>query len=237
LGQKECNVSENHGRDEPLARYEITEAAASEKKWTLSLYPDYCRLEPPDGEAHEVDRAEWRERVQTIESGLFLRRVLIVTLAKKRVIFKLSAEAFAAVSAWIGPPTMEDLTFTLKQRFRWVLPLGLLFVLAGLPLADLPWEPVSLGLGLALILTGTLAKLWPHRILFALDSLWFAVLAANAVRLLLQEWSWLRLVQLLAALALVQSGWRAYRRFAPERMAAPEAEPNHGGSDTPRGEI
>jgi len=205
---------------EPMAWYEITEAASSQKKWTLSLYPDYFRLETTDGVPHEVSRAELPERVQTIESGLFFRRVLVVTLGKKKVIFTLAPEAFAAVSAWIGPPTMQDLKLSLKRRFSWVLPIGFLFVLTALPIGELPWEPVSLGLGLGLILTGTLAKLWPHRICFAMDSLWFSCLAANSVWLLVQEWSWLRFGLLLVQLALVQSGWRDYRRFAPERMAA-----------------
>ena len=219
-------MSTEHGLDGPTARYEITEATTS-KKWTLSLYPDHLGLETADGESHAVERAELRGRVQTIESGLFLRRVLVVTLGKKNVFFRLSPEAFAALSAWIGPPTREDLKLSLKQRFGWVLPIGFLIVLTALPIGELPWEPVSLGLGLALILTGTLARMRPHRIFFALDALWFSVLAANSVWLLIQEWSWLRLVFLLVQLALMRSGWRDYRRFAPERMAAePGAAPD-----------
>jgi hypothetical protein len=56
--------------------------------------------------------------------------------------------------------------------------------------------------------------------LFALDSLWFSFLAANSIWVLLQEWSWLGLVALLVQLALVRSGFREYRRFAPMRTAA-----------------
>jgi hypothetical protein len=214
-------VSTEQAVDEPMARYEITEATTPEKKWTLSLYPDYFRLETADREPEEVDRAELRQRVQTLD-GLILRRVLVVTLGKKKVIFRLQPEAFEAVSEWIGPPTREDLKLSLKRRFSWVLPIGFLFVLTALPIGDLPWEPVSLGLGLALILTGTLAKVWPHRIFFALDSLWFSFLAANSIWLLANEWNWLQFVLLLVQLALVQGGWREYRRFAPERMGTPE---------------
>ena len=213
-------MSAEHELGQPVACYEITEAAASKKPWALSLYADHFQLETLDGEPHEVGRAELRERVQTIEGGLLLPRMLVVKLGKKKVIFRLSPEAFAALKAWIGPPTLEDLKLGLKRRLSWVVPLGFLFVLTSLPIGNLPWNPVSLGLGLALVLTGSMAKLWPHRIFFALDSLWFSFLAANSIWLLIHEWSWLRLVALLVQLVLVRSGFREYRRFASVQMAA-----------------
>jgi hypothetical protein len=210
-------VSAEHTGDEPLAWFDIHEAAPA-KKWTLSLFRDYLKLEPRDGKAYEIDRADVPERVQKIESWL-LRRGLIVTLGKKKVMFQLPSDAFAAVSAWIGPPTVEDLKVGLKRRLSWVVPIGILFVLSALPLGDLDWEPVSLALGLGLILTARLAKLWPHRNFFLIDSLWFASLAANSVWLLSQEWTWLRVGLLVLQLACVRSGWREYRRFAPEKIA------------------
>jgi hypothetical protein len=103
--------------------------------------------------------------------------MLVVKLGKQKVFFRLSPEAFAGFRAWVGPPTPEDLKLGLKRRLSWVMPLGVLFVLTSLPIGNLPLNPVSLGLGLALVVTGTLAKLWPHRIMFALDALWFSFLA------------------------------------------------------------
>jgi hypothetical protein len=223
-------VSAEHQRNEPVACYEITEAATSQKKWTLSLYPDYFRLEAPDREPCDVERAERRLRVQTMDA-LLARRCLVVKVAGKNVIFRLTPEAFAAVKAWIGPPTLEDLKLSLKQRLGWLLPVGGLTVLVALPIGGLPLEPISLGLGLTLIVTALLAKLWPHRALFAVDSLWFSVLAANSIWRLLDEWSWLQVLLLWLQLALARSGWREYHRFAPERMAV-EAEPapDYGGA-------
>ncbi len=215
-------MSMEHAVDEPIAQYEITETGASKKVWSLSLYPDHFRLESPGGEPHEVDRAELPERVQTFDRSLFLQRVLVVKLGKKQGIFKLSEEAFTAFSAWIGPPTRADLKLCLKRRLSWITPIGYLFVLTALPIGDLPWNPINFALGLALILTGTLAKVRPHRVYFALDSLWFSFLAANTLWMQVQQWSWWRLVVILVQLALVRSGWRDYRRFAPERMAAAE---------------
>jgi len=225
----EGDVSAEHELNRPLACYEIVDASTS-KKWALSLFPDNFQLETLDGELHEVGRAELRERVQTMEGGLGVPRMLVVTLGKKQEFFKLSPEVFAAFVEWMGPPTLEDLKRSLKRRLSWVIPLGALIVLTSLPIGKMIGNPVSLGLGLTLILTGTLAKVWPHRILFALDSLWFSFLSANSIWLLFQEWSWLRLGVLLVQLALVRSGFREYRRFAPVRTPAESgAAPDPGG--------
>ncbi|HKA06228.1 MAG TPA: hypothetical protein VKD71_03155, partial [Gemmataceae bacterium] len=147
--------------DKPLAWFDIHEAGAPKKKWTILLFRDYFELEPATGKSFFIDRTELPEKVQKIDTWLFPRG-LMVTLNKKKVLFQLSPDAYSAVSAWIGPPTHEHLKFTLKQRLRWVAPIGILFVLSALPIGDRDWEPVSLALGLGLILTARLAKLWPH---------------------------------------------------------------------------
>jgi len=218
-------VSTDPDEDNPLVWYEITETSPAATKWTLSLYLDYFRLETRDDGPYEVDRADVPEKVQTFDQGLFLRRVVAVKLAKKKLLFRLEPVVFAAVQAWIGPPTAEHLKVALKRRLGWVTPLGLLFVLAALPIGDRDWEPVSLALGLGLILTARFAKLWPHRVFFAIDALWFAGLAANSVWLLAHDgWSWLRAGLLVLQVLLVRSGFREYRRFAPGRMAPVPAD-------------
>jgi hypothetical protein len=226
----EGNVSAEHELNQPSACYEITDQSGS-KKWALSLFPDKFQLETLDGELHEVSRAQSRERVQTIEGGLFLPRMLVVTLGEKKVLFfKPSPEVFAAFVEWLGPPTLEDLKRSLKRRLRWVIPLGVLIVLSSLPIGNIVGDPVSLGLGVTLILTGTLARVWPHRILFALDSLWFSFLSANTIWLLIHEFRWLRLGVLLVQLALVRSGFREYRRFAPVETPAESGAASDAGS-------
>jgi hypothetical protein len=203
--------------DKPLAWFDIHEAGAVTKKWTIFLFRDHFELESADGKVHEIDRADLPEKVQKIDSWL-LPRGLMVTLGKKSVMFQFPPDAYSAVCAWIGPPTHEHLKFALKRRLRWVTPIGILFVLSGLPIVEQDWEPVSLALGLGLVLTARLAKLWPHRNFFLIDSLWFLSLAVNTAWLLSQEWSSFRLGLLLLQLACVRSGWREFRRFAPEHM-------------------
>ena len=213
---------DDHDTEQPLAWFDIHEGGAPTKKWTLLLYRDVIELEPKDGRPYVIYRDEVPERVQKFDSGLFMRNAIMVTLGKKNIVFQLSPDAFSAVNAWIGPPTDEDLKAALKRRLKWVTPIGLLFVLGALPVGEMDWEPVSLTLGLGLILTARLAKLWPHRNFFLIDALWFGCLAANTVWLLTQEWGWLRLFLLAVQLLCVRGAWREYRRFAPEKMKGAE---------------
>jgi hypothetical protein len=210
------HVSIEHDSTDPATNWEVTEMGAGRKKWRLSLHPDFLRMEN-EKEETEVDRVDLPQRVETVD-GLLLRRLLIVKFDKKKRSFQLTPDEFEAVVDWIGPPTVEDLKVTLKRRLGWVLPIGFLFVLPSL-IVGIEQDPVSLGLGLTLILAGLLAKLFPSRNFFAVESLWFSFFAANSLWHLLQEWGWLRFMILLLQLSLVRGGWREYRRFAPKRMA------------------
>jgi hypothetical protein len=225
-------VTEDHDREEPLAWFDMHETAAPTKKWRILLYCDLFELEPADGRPYVIYRDEVPERVQKFESGLFLRNSIMVMIGKKNTVFQLSPDAFSAVNAWIGPPGEEDLQWALKRRLKWVTPIGLLFVFGSLPIGHLEWDPVALSLGLGLILTARLAKLWPSRSFFLLDSLWFACLAANSIWLLTEDWGWWRCFMLVLQLLCVRSGWREYRRFAPHKMNGAAEEGQWTADDT-----
>ena len=201
--------------DEPLARFPVTEAGKPAAGWTLEFFPDHFRLEPADGDPVEVDRAAVPERVQVHDRALFLSRVMSVKVGRRSVLFQLSPEAFAALKAWVGPPTAADLQVSLKRRLGWVTPVGLLFVLTALPVVRGDWDPFALAFGLGLILTARLARLWPHRVFFLVVSGWLLLLAANSALVLYFEWGWFRAVLLALQLMLAWGGWREYRRFAP----------------------
>src|SRR5262245_49484436 len=96
--REESIVDTEQSADEPIAWHEITELTGGQKKWKLALYPDCFLLASPEGEPQQIDRDELPELVQVMDSGLFLRQVLAVTLDKKKVIFKLTPEVFAEVS-------------------------------------------------------------------------------------------------------------------------------------------
>ena len=201
--------------DEPLARFPVTEAGKPKVGWTLELFPDHLRLDPAVGEPVEVDLADVPERVQVFDRMVFIPRVMGVKIGRRSVPFQLPPDAFAALKAWIGPPTEAALKVRLKQRLGWVTPVGVLFVLTALPIGQLDWDPVALAFGLALILTARLARLWPHRVFFLVVAGWLLLLAANSAVVLFFEGGWLRAGFLALQLMFAWNGWREYRRFAP----------------------
>ena len=206
---------DDYDEEKPLARFKIHEVGAPTKTWKLFVFRDFLDFEPKDGRPYEIDRDEVPERIQKMD-GMLLRRVLLVKFKNKNVSFQLSPDDYAAITAWIGPPTEEDLKVALKRRLKWVVPIGILFVIAATPLGQEEWDAVSLTLGLGLITTAWLAKLWPSRNIFLVDSLWFACLAANSAWLLTKEWSWFRFGILVIQLLCIRGGWSEYRRFALE---------------------
>jgi hypothetical protein len=224
-------VSADDLPDEPLARFPVIEAGKPAGGWALEFYPDYLRLEPAAGDPVEVDRADLPERVQVFDRAMFIPRVLAVKIGRRSVLFQLPPDGFAALKAWTGPPTEADLRVGLKRRLGWVTPVGLLFVFLALPVGGADWDPVSLGLGLGLILTARLARLWPHRAFFLVAAGWFLLLAANTAWLLYLDWGWFPAVVLTFQLLLAWTGWREYRRFAPPPPADPTADGTGIGPD------
>jgi hypothetical protein len=217
-------VSDEQVGEAPLAEYRINEAGKPDRKWTLLIFAERLEFESPDGGVREIAWDDRHERLQAHDRAFLMRRLVVAKLGKKQVMFQLEPDAFDAVKVWIGPLTIEDLKVCLKRQVGWTLPIGILFIITALPVGELPFEPVSFGLGLGLIFTALLAKIRPHRIFFALVSLWFCALAANSLAILINDWGWFRLILLVAQLLLAWRGIREYHRFAP----APE-EPPHAG--------
>lgn len=196
------------------SRWEVHEGGAPARKWTLILLPDRLRLESAgDAPSVEVPRPEIPHKVEILH-GLVFRRVLVI---KKGKPFQLKPDAFAALQAWMGPPTREDLKVALRRRMGWTLPIGAIFVLGSLPIegpSPQPFVPVTAGLGASLILLSVVSRLAPNRVFFLLDSIWFVGLAAETVRQVVVGESgpvWLALVAF--QLAAAGSGLRQYRRF------------------------
>jgi hypothetical protein len=151
-----------------------------------------------------------------------LGRALVARIPKP-VILKLDDSSLAVLTFWVGPLTLEDLKGELRRRLRWTVPIGLLFVLGSIPLpgdpaagvAGVPFDPVSLVLGLGLIALSVAARIVPHPFLLALDGLWFLLLAADTVWGVVRGgdsvW-WLALAAFLVLAGLQPLA--AYRRFS-----------------------
>lgn len=215
--------------------YEALELAGKQPKWRLTLSPDAIRLEPPDpGEPIEVRRTERTARVELL-NGVFLRRLLGVALAKKgKKLFRLDPAGYAALQAWAGPPTTEDLRKSLKRRFGWSVGLGALIILTSLPLRgdpehgipDLALNTVSLAMGIALISAGLMSRFMPSRIFFLVDCVWIAVAAWSTVDLLVDSFSVFNALILLFQANYILMSVREFRHFgALQDAVAPPSAP------------
>jgi len=199
----------------------LVDSSSRKRQWRVTVLADRLRLAPEDApENHELLRTEAGTRL-LLHSSFPMGKTLVAKVPKP-VIFKLDEAAFAVLRDWVGPLTAADLKLQLRQSLRWTIPIGILFILGSLPLSGdpesgiqaVPFDPVSFGLGLGLIALSVLARVWRHRLLFALDGVWFLLLAADTAWDVVgrgrSPW-WLLIVAFLLLAALQPLS--AYRRF------------------------
>jgi hypothetical protein len=195
--------------------YVVEDMARRESRWRLRIRPaDLALFEPNESQPLVI----LRERMQT---DAMLSEALQVLALKtpKRVTLKLSPEAMAAVVDWLGEGRLA--AFYLKQRYSWVLAIGVIWILASLPLPgdpesgvdSVPLDSFGMGMGVALTIAWGVAKWRPHPALFLVDSLWFLCLTAY---LTLQVWHgrsglWMILVVML--LWMASRGFKHFARF------------------------
>ena len=202
--------------------FEVVAEAGRKGTWTISLNEDALTMAAVNGEeSFHIARAAVEEKVELRESRL-TNPFLIVSIPKKKVIFKLDRAQADSFKEWLGPPTMTGLKAALKRRLRWSLPIGILFVVASLPLPAnpeagieaVPFDPVLGLFGVSLLVLSILTRIWHRRILFLLDGIWFSLLAANvAVGILRGDSVWWTIVVILLIIG-ARSGFSEYRRFA-----------------------
>ena len=210
-------------RSKPELTLTAFQNAAGRPTWTLELYGD--RLELSRGDRREtVARADLSDQVELID-GVLLSRILAVTFdadaPTKRTLFVLEAEAFAQLSAWIGPPTRKVLGRVLREKLSpfWTIPVGLLWAyLAFLPRRGDPSvaspDAQALTLGLTLFLLGVLSRLVRHRVLLLGYAVWFAAFSAYCVLDFRETDSIVSMVLAAVSIGLASSGLAQFQRFA-----------------------
>ena len=99
----------------------------------------------------------------------------------------------------------------------------MLFVFASIPLPGdpeagleaVPFDAVSAFLGASLIALSILTRVWPGRILFLLDGVWFSLLAlVVAVDIFRGDSAWWATLVIVLIL-VAKGGFSEYKRFAP----------------------
>ena len=202
--------------------FEVVAEVGRKGAWTVSLGADSLTIAAVDGdESFQIARAEAEEKAELRESRL-TNPFLVVSIAKKKVIFKLDHVQAESLKEWLGPPTMIGLKVALRRRLRWSLPIGILFVLASLPwpanpeagLEAVPFDPVSGSFGVSLLALSILTRFWHHRILFLLDGVWFSLLAVNvALGIYRGDSPWWMIIVIVLMVG-AKSGFSEYKRFA-----------------------
>ena len=194
----------------------IEQMSSPPRPWKLTLYPAHLTLEPAsyDTPPFLVLREEMMKSASFIEG----MRALALTKPFK-VTFKLPKEAAQTLADWIGKPVLA--AHYLRRRYGWVLPVAVIWALGSMPYAGdpaagveaVPFDPIALVLGLALVAAWACAKWRPHPALFLVDSIWFLVMAAHLGMEVAQGRSkgWLVLVALLAWMAVI--GFKHFVRF------------------------
>ena len=206
--------------DEVL-EFEIIEMSTKKRAYTLTLLADKVRFtEAETGQVEEIWRHHAWERLE-VHDSMVMRRTIVAKIPK-RVTFKLDPEVFEAVTSWLGVLTRGGMEFELEKRMRFMIPIGLLYVVGALPLAGVPGVGVAgesldladLGLGVGLLALAGLAKWRPRRILFVLDGIWFLALAADVAWSVARGASPFWLVWVAFLLMVAIHPFSLFRRFA-----------------------
>jgi hypothetical protein len=206
--------------------FDTEELGKKDRRWRLELRPsDLALFEGDDPQPYVILREQFHK-----DGAMFSEGMRVLSLKKpKKVTFKLTPETTTAMADWIGKPMLARLY--LKRRYAWVLPVAIIWAIGSLPIAGnpeagvqaQPFDPMGLGLGLALVIAWAFAKWRPHCNLFLVDSIWFLWLAGYLIYDVVHGRSklWLILVALL--LWMVVTGLKQFARFrgtplTPARM-------------------
>lgn len=201
---------------EVLARHR----ARPDETWTIRASNAGLELEH-GGRSYVVPAGELPPRAM-LADGVLIKGMLTVGLApgRPREAFALDDAAMTELVRGLGPEVAAR--WLLGQRLRFMVTLGLAFLLASLPIAGDPesgaegaeadWYEAGLGVGLFVLAA---AVRWrPRAWLFVVEAVWFFVLAlkgAVAVATGTQSAGWLVLYATVATMGV--TSLRLYRRL------------------------
>jgi hypothetical protein len=160
---------------------------SSRRPYRIDLEAEGLRLVPLEGGAViELSRAALDDSI-TILDGLIIRRMISFPKEEGKPVFRLSKAHFEQLLRWLGPPSKARLTAEIRRRTRALVPIALLFVLTSLPcpgdasssIQAIPFDLSAMILGLGLIVIFGVGRLYPHRVIFLLDAIWWIGLATD----------------------------------------------------------
>ncbi len=215
------------------ASFDVKAVAGRKGFWRLTVTAEALTFSArEENESFSILRTEREEKTELHESR-FAAPSIFVYVGKKRVAFKLEKDQLRVLKRWLGPPTILGLKIALKRRLKWCLPIGILFIIVSIPLPGdpeigveaIPFDVVTAFLGVALVGISLLARIWPRRVWFLLDGIWFLLLAADVAVGLYQGDSWWRFIILFFLILGAKSGFSEYQRFASVSLRERKGSP------------
>jgi len=207
----------------PDQTFEVVRETRQREKWRLSLYGDRLILHSLEtGAVVEVLRDQAMEKIRT--SKFFFIPPLLLVKDMKKFNYRISPEAYEMINEWIGKPLL--LKSILKQRLSWCIPIGIIYILTSLPLSGdpeagleaIPFDPISMGLGIVLVGISIASRKRPHPAFFLADSVWFFVLLMYTLFQIHAGasiyWGGIILVQIIC----IMSGINYYKSFSNVRV-------------------
>ena len=193
-------------------------------KWEISLFKDKMTLQSKETHTSlTIFRDDAANKIKM--SRLYIvPPLLLIKDSETKLNFRIKSEEYDILSEWVGKGTL--LKTTLKQRLAYCIPIGILYLWASLPvsgdpasgLAPVPFDPISFGLGIILILISILAKIMPHPALFLLDSGWFFLLMSYTIMQILKGSSLYWGILVVLYIIVIISGILHYKNFASVRV-------------------
>jgi len=203
----------------PEHEFEIIQQTGKKQKWQLFLYGDRLILHYLEtGTLVEVLRNDAIDKLKTLK--LFFTLPILVVKSFKKFTYRVTSDEFEIINEWIGKPLL--LEKILKQRLGWCVPIGFIYMLTSLPLSEdptaglesIPFDPIGMGLGIALIILSIIMKKKPHPALFVADSICFFLLLCYTFFQIYSGANTYWGVFIILYIILIMSGINHYRYFS-----------------------
>jgi hypothetical protein len=201
--------------------FDLEEEKRIKTKWQLSLYADKMTLQSQEANTSlTIFRDDAANKIKM--TRLFIiPPLLVIKDSKAKLNFRTTSEQYDILSEWIGKEIL--LIMTLKQKLSYCIPIGILYILASLPMSGdpesgldpAPFSPISFGLGVILILISILTKIKPHPVLFLVDSMWFFILMCYTVTQIFGGASVYWWIAVIIQAIIIVAGIMHYKNFSP----------------------
>lgn len=192
--------------------------------WTLAYDNNQLLLSAnSETETHTFPPSDFRIKIDLRK--ITGRKHILIAALPKHCAFDVTPEHVPIIEGWLGPLTTIHLKASIKKATDWTLPLGV--ILVALAFVG-PFDAISAGLGILMLLEFVLSKLVLHRVVLLLSAIWYGsigvILLYSMIRTSWHVWD---------VLVLFFTGWcmkyhlYEYQRFQSLKTNNDASQPEH----------